>query len=36
MSPERFVAVGAHYKDFRQVPDTEVAAALEAQARALG
>lgn len=36
MSPERFVAVGAHYADFRQVPDTEVAAALQAQARAPG
>lgn len=35
-APERFVAVGAHYIDFRQVPDTEVATALQAQARALG
>lgn len=35
MSPERFVAVGAYYKDFRQVSDREVAEALQAQARAL-
>ncbi len=34
-APEHFVAVGAHYQDFRQVADTEVAFMLEGQARAL-